>query len=175
MKKYAILLVLLLPCSLIQAQESRVGYVDLEYVFENSALKSTLYKQYQNQRLNILNAKKNAEQNLQDLLFRLRQKESMMGYSEFQIELKKAEIKIKDYEEKIKTTKDELRKWEADLMASVFDNIISVFQAVADEKKLDLIISRKTSVLYGKTDLDYSQEVVDLINEINDRDTATAR
>lgn len=153
----------------------RVGYVDLEYVFENSALKDTLYKEYQNQRQNIIKSKKNAETNLQLLLFSLRQKEAMMGYQEYQKELRVSEKKVKEYEETIKEAKEELRKWEADLMASVFDNIISVFQAIADEKQLDLILSRKTSILYGDTDLDYSQDVIDLINEINERDTATAK
>ena len=166
---------LMLGSAIAQKKVRKVGYVDLEFVFKNSASKQNLYIEYKKQRRRILRAKSNAEDNLTRLKLETRKLESILGYDEYKKRSAKIKLKIKEYETSIQEARTELEKWEADLMGSAFDDIIRVLEIIALENDLSLIVSKKNAILYGDPNLDFTQDAIDLINEVNERNTPSAK
>ena len=167
----------LLFAAVVSAEEkkSRVAYIDLEYVFDNSAARNTVFKEFKAQRSKILTAKKNAEEKVLNMRTELRALQAILGYEEYQKKIVLIKDRITEYENEVIEAKKEIKKWEEDLMASTFDDVLRVFEILAEENDVDIIVSKKTSVLYGKNDLDLTQQAVDLINEIDERNTPSAR
>ena len=155
--------------------EKKVGYIDLQFVFENSAIKDTLYKDFLSQKEKVKAAALQAQINLHLIQKSLREKERLLGYQEYLQEYKLIENKIKEHEETIQKSHEDLKQWEQEIMAQLFDEIINILEIIAEEENLSIIISRQTSVVYGETAADITQKAIDLINEINERNTPSAK
>ena len=116
-----------------------------------------------------------AQVNLHLLNKNLRTKENLLGYQEYIKEFQKAENILKEYETAIQEGHKDLKIWEQEIMAQLFDEIINILEIIAKEENLYLILSRQTSIVYGETQVDITQKAIDLINEINERNTPSAK
>jgi len=154
---------------------SKIGYIDMEYVYENSNLSNLLVKKFEAQKKRMTLLRNKYMKKLSLLKKELRDKEKFLGYTEFLKEHKKISRKIILYEAEVIQANNSLKKLESDLMGSVFDKILLVLEIIAKEEGLDVILSYKTDILYANTELDMSQRAIDLLNESNDRDTPTAK
>ena len=159
----------------ISAENKRVGYIDLEFVLQNSIARDTFYKEYLNQRSRMIAARKSAEDNLHKLRKELRQKEHLLGYSEYEREYLAAKERIDETEKAVLQAREDLKKWENDNTGVLFDELLTVLEIIAEEENLELILSRQTSVLFGESGLDFSQRAIDLLNEKEERETPTGR
>lgn len=177
LKLFIFVLILLMARVPIFSEDNdpRVGYIDIEYVIENSALKDTLYRDYTNQKERLKQIKIDAEKNLIALKKEMRINEELLSFSEYQEKEKELLQKKEELESGIKEVRDDIKKWEDDLMATLFDEVLIIMQMIAEEENLDIIISKNRSVLYGTEGLDFSQKAIDIINELNERDTPVAR
>lgn len=155
--------------------QARVGYVDLEYVFQNSALKKTVYKDYTAQKDKINAARLAAEKVLQDLRRQQRSQEALLGYEEFAKSQQELNARIAEGEKLVAEAREELKKWEQENMGSLFDEILLVLELLAQEENLSVILSKKNAVIYGETSLDMTQRAIDLINETDERATPAAK
>lgn len=151
------------------AEKFRVGYVDLEYLYENSALKKAIYKEYSNQKEKIRQVKKNSEKKIGELNFKKKTLSVLLGYEEFLEEVKEIDKEIEKEEKLILEAKEAMRKWETENAALLFDEVMLVLELIAEEEDLDLILSKKNAIIYGDPALDVTQRAIDLINETDER------
>ncbi|GEM_PF-2137117 len=167
---------LLLPSAFVFGEQTGeiIGYIDMQYVFENSNLKDTAYKEYLNKKKRLIEEKENVQKRVRQMEESLEQKKQFLGYSEYIKEKEASQEALDDYREQVKKFQDEMVAWETDTMAGVFDEIINVMEIIAKEEKMPVIVSRK-SVVYGKYSRDMSQKAIDIINEVNQRSVPTAK
>lgn len=158
----------------IEEKKEIIGYIDLQYVFENSNLKDSSYRNYLTKKKQLLEQKEKTEKDLFQLKDKLQQKQNYLGYSEYKQEEKKIAKTIENYQEEIQKFQEEIKVWETDAMAGVFDEIINVMKIISEEENMPVIISRR-AVIYGKFSRDMSQRAIDIINEVNQRSVPTAR
>ncbi len=171
--KSILLLAFALPLS--AAEKTKVGYIDLEYVLQNSALKKTIYKDYTAQKDKINAVRLAAEKNLQELRRKQRAQEILLGYEEFTKNQQEFDAKITEAEKQVAEAREELKKWEQENMGSLFDEIMLVLEILAKEENLSIILSKKNAIIYGETSLDITQRAIDLINEADERATPAAK
>lgn len=171
----AVLLISGWPLQLWSEEKNRIGYIDLEYVFANSNLRDTAYKEFQAQKERLVQGKKAAEASLAKLRKELRDRESLLGAEEYQKDLKDIELKTLELEKTILQSKEDLRKWEQDTLATLYDDITVVMEIISREEKMPVILSRQNAILYGDSSLDMSQRAIDLINELDERNTPAAK
>lgn len=158
-----------------EEQQLKIGYIDLEYVFANSVIRDTLYKDYLAQKERILQARKTAEASLILLRKEIRDSENLLGFEEYRDAYQKAEIKVNELEKTIMVAREELKKWESDGMAAVFDEIHLILEIISKEENMPIILSKHNSVMHGNSNLDMSQRAIDLINEFDERNTPSAK
>ncbi|MCS6984565.1 MAG: OmpH family outer membrane protein [Leptospiraceae bacterium] len=166
MTRKILFLVLALP---VFAERGRTAYVDLEYVYQNSALKKAIYKEYTQQRDNILTAKKKAEEKISLLSLEKKNLQLLLGFEEAVDLLKQIDKEIEKEEKTIQEARQALRQWESENAALLFDEVMLVLENIANEEKFDLILSKKNAIIYGDPSLDITQKAIDLINEIDER------
>lgn len=175
-KTLLILFFFILCTSYNQSEEKTevIGYIDLQYVFENSNLKDSTYKDFLLKKKRLIEQKKRTEEELVKLKNSLDQKKNLIGYSEYMNEKELISETIENYEKQIQEFQKEIKAWEADAMAGVFDEIINVMKIISEEENMPVIISRR-AVIYGKFSRDMSQRAIDIINEVNQRSIPSAR
>ncbi len=169
MKKFA---ALFFPAVLFAAE---IGYVDLDYVIDNSFLKERVAAD------NAAEKKILAEEQSAILheMAAIRSEQitlaSLLTYQEYQKTTKEYDLRLREKEARLKEAFERYAAWEKSNSALLYDELHAVLKMVAAEKKVRVIVNRPNTVLYGERDLDLSQNVLDILNKISERDKATTR
>ncbi|RME88373.1 MAG: OmpH family outer membrane protein [Candidatus Hydrogenedentota bacterium] len=168
-------LAFLFPVLSFAKEPTRVGYVDLKFIFENSVLKNRLYAEFMQQKSQLKRQIRNLALRKRKLELLYAKQYNLLGYQEAMAEEKKLQEKILNLEKQIDRVKKDIKSWENENMAILFDEIINALSVISKEENIQLFLSRESALVYGDTDLDYTQRVIDLINAIDERNTPSAK
>lgn len=163
------------PIPIFPEDKSDIAYIDLKFVFENSNLKNRLYREFLSQKDRVSERIRALGRKIRDEQLALAALQPMLGAKEFLLERNKVEKKLKQYEDEIAKAKKDVASWESENMAILFDEIINVLTILSKEEGIKIFLSRQSAMVYGDSALDYTQRVIDLINEIDERNTPSAK
>lgn len=160
----------------INAQEkSRIGYVDIEHVLQNSIAKEIFYSEYILERNKLVAARKNAQDKYRRLRKKLRIYETLLGYSEYEDELASQKKNMETIEMMLANANHDLKKWEQKNIALLFDELENILEIIAEEENVDIIFSKEPTILYGPASSNFTRRVIDLLNEKDVRDHITGQ
>lgn len=171
----AVLALFAVTAGTINSEETEIAYVDIEYIYENSALQKKLADEYHSRREALMKIRSQAARNVEKLQALLKRRTHLLSYDEYTAEVELINRKIEEAEKRSAEAAEELKQWESDIMATVYDDILLALETVAAEENIRLILSKKQAVVYSETALDISQNVIDLLNESDARLSPTAR
>jgi len=157
------------------ARNNKIIYVDIEFIIENTYLKKTFQEEYIRKRKDLQNTKYEKEKALYLIKDRLRQQKFLLGHQEYLKEFSKIHKKLTEYEAEILKLRKSLTEWEKDTMASIFDDLLLIMEVISTEEKIGIILSKEPNIIYSDNNYDYTQKVVELLNEIDERSTPTAK
>lgn len=161
-----------LPAS---AEEMRIGYVDLDYVIENSYLKTMVDRSYREERSSLFQAQNQLFSELTNLQIKNNQMQSMLGYSEYMQEQAALTEHIKEKEKEVLQSWEELKNWEKGNSAQLYDDLFLALKEIAHENNMSIVLDRRHAVLYGDRSEDISQKVLDFLNRLSERDDPSVR
>lgn len=147
----------------------------MEYVIESSSLKNKIKKDFESYKTKIEKVQNEIIEKIDSTNLDLNIKESLLGFEEYLLEKKKIREVLLQYENELEKTKEDLKHLKSDFMASLYDEIITTLEIISEEENIDIILSHRSSVIYGKNSVDFSQRAIDLLNELNSRETPTAK
>ena len=165
-----------LPWSVSHSEEKRkIVYVDIEYVFQNSLLKEKLNRKYKQQKERFMKLRQNAEEKLGDFRKYLRQLEEYLGHSEYVLEFKNLQEDKKNLEAEVIEARKDFKKWEKENQAIILDEFYHALEILAKEEKIDIILSKKKTIIFGDNKFDVSERIISILEDIKERDSVTAK
>ena len=176
-KFFIFYIVLIFYCSSITAEEElKILYVDLNYVYSQSDLKERVEKETNQKRKSIETIREEARNSLREDKKYLKRLELLLGYEEYateyrQLYQKKFELKEKELEK----LNEELNLWRKEKESGVFEELLLAIETIAEKEKAKIVFHKRGSIVYADSSLDVSDQVIDLLNEINQRSLITVK
>ena len=153
----------LLNFNLLKAQDN-IAFIDLNIVFDNSNAGKKVNKEIQDK-------KKKSNKNFKDLQNKFKtdkekliNQKNVLSKEEFEKKLVKLEDDLKKYNLEIQNTNKNLTKFQLQVRKEFFKNLRPILEDYAKENSIDIIL-KKENVLIGKTNLDISNNILEIFNK----------
>ena len=153
----------LLNFNLLKAQDN-IAFIDLNIVFDNSNAGKKANKEIQNK-------KKKNNKNFKDLQNKFKadrekliNQKNVLSKEEFEKKLAKLEGDLNKYNSEIKNTNNDLTKFQLQVRKEFFKSLRPILEDYAKENSIDIIL-KKENVLIGKTNLDISNNILEIFNK----------
>ena len=157
------LLVALLCCPVVRAEEYKIGYVDLEKVMRESVAgkkaSEKLAQEVKKAESEISRKKEEIEK-----LGATLEKQSSMLKDDVKAEKEKEFLQMqKDYERKVKDLKDELQIKDAQLTRGILEDLVDIIKKYGKENKYTIIFEKsETVLLYTSDGLDLTEKIISI-------------
>ena len=153
----------LLNFNLLKAQDN-IAFIDLNIVFDNSNAGKKVNKEIQDK-------KKKSNKNFKDLQNKFKtdkekliNQKNVLSKEEFEKKLVKLEDDLKKYNLEIQNTNKNLTEFQLQVRKEFFKSLRPILEDYAKENSIDIIL-KKENVLIGKTNLDISNNILEIFNK----------
>jgi len=153
----------LLNFNLLKAQDN-IAFIDLNIVFDNSNAGKKVNKEIQDK-------KKKNNKNFKDLKNKFKtdrekliNQKNVLSKEEFEKKLVKLEDDLKKYNLEIQNTNKNLTEFQLQVRKEFFKSLRPILEDYAKENSIDIIL-KKENVLIGKTNLDISNNILEIFNK----------
>ena len=158
-----------------KTKDKRIAYIDLDYVFRNSSLK-TLYEKARKKNLQKeFNKVKNLENNSVKNNKQINQISSYLGYKEFQKKYKSILSTNKKIYAQIDNLNTKRQDWNNEMKLILFDKLLLAISIITEDQELDFVLSKEDALIYSKPKFDISQDAVRVLRQIEDRNSLLTR
>ena len=161
---------------LLAEEELKILYIDLDYVYDQSKLKIKTQDELRKKRKFIGTTRLKLEDSLRNDKKYLTQLESFLGYAEYNAEYKKLyQKKFEEKEKEFQRLHEELSLWKTEKESDIFEELLLAVETIAEKEKARIVFLRKGSIVFADQSLDISDQVIDLLNQINQRSSVTVK
>ena len=144
--------------------EQKIAYIDMKKILNTSSVGINLTKEIE-KKINNENKKFNSvEEQLKIEEKDLSQKKNILSKEEFNKKLLSLKKKVEKYNKDKKNSLKKLNKIKIDKTSNLINKINPIIANYASDKNISIII-RKDSMIMGKTELDISSDIINLINK----------
>ena len=162
MKKYIVFFYLILLN--FANSEQKIAYIDMKKILNKSSVGINLTKEIE-KKINKENKKFNLiEEELKREEKDLSQKKNILSKEEFNKKLSSLKEKVKRYNKDKNNSLNNLNKIKIDKTSNLINKINPIIANYASDKNISIII-RKDSMIMGKTELDISSDIINIINK----------
>lgn len=151
------------PLSAARAELS-ISVVDVERILTDSKAAKAVQKQVEEKRKGFIGDVENAEKKLRDKQKALQAEAAKLSKEDLTKKAKEFEESRVKERNQIQEEKSRLDKAYSEAMNTLTKSIYDVCQAIADEKKIDLVITRQ-NIIVGSKSLDITDEVLKRLDE----------
>lgn len=163
-----VLAVALISCFMFFAGSVRaeitIAVVDVDYVLSQSSAAKSIKKQVEEKREKFIKQIKSEEDKLIKKQKEIEKSRKDISQEELIAKAKEFEKKRLDARKKIQDRKAKLDKAYAEAMSKLTKTIYDVCQKIADERKIDLVITRQ-NIIVGNMSLDITKDVAEKMNK----------
>ena len=158
----AFAIILIIP-SMAHA-ELNIAVVDVDYVMSQSSAAQSIKKQVEKKRESFLDDVKAEEKKLIEKKQGLKNESKELSREDFVAKAQDLEQETLEARKKIQTQKNKLDSAYGVAMNELTKVIYEVCQEIADEKSIDLVITRQ-NIIVGNMSLDITKEVAEKMNK----------
>ena len=163
MKKFFIILFILLNQINFVYAEANIVFVDLNKIMTTSKPGSSILEQLNKKNNQLLNNFKKDEKKLKDDEIKLISQKNILSEEEFQSKVKKLKIEINTYNENRKKTIKDFNILKAETTDKFMKMINSIFIKYSNDKSISMIFDKKNMII-GKSELDITDEIIKIVN-----------
>ena len=149
--------------SISKAQDN-VAFIDLNIIFDNSSAGKKINKDIENKRKQNNENFKELQKKFSSDREKLLAKKNVISKDEFDKQLLDLENKLKDYNSKITKENKELTSLQLKARKEFFNSLRPILEDFAKENSIDIIL-KKENVLIGKTNLDISNNILEIFDK----------
>ena len=153
----------------------RVAYLDLEYVFKNSNLKARSDKESKAQKERFIYLKNRIELSLRKKNKELRQLEMILGHTEYMKEFEERSGGLELQKKELADLKKKYDEWYKAAQVNLYEELMIAIETISQKENVSIVLSRHPAVLFSNDSLDISEKVIDLLDQINQRDSITTK
>lgn len=157
--------ILFIP-GLLQAQEPKIGLVDLQYILEKCAPGQKAIEQLQQEFQGMQQTLDQRKSELDALREEL-QKQSLILSQEAQSD-KETEFrqKMQDFQKLYQDYQRRMQAKEQELREPIIDKLVEVIQDYGQKNEFDMVLDKQNSgIVYNTPELEITEPVLDLLNQ----------
>ncbi len=165
MKRFILLIfIIFLSYSSYSLASNIIAYIDMEQILNNSNVgKKAVADLENNHKKKIQNFKK-VEENLKKKERDIISQKNILSNEEYEKKINNLRIEVRNYRNDRKKSLDTLTEKRIEISQKFLKKINPLIAEYAKEKSISLIIQKKNIVM-GKTELDITSEIMDLIDK----------
>ena len=144
--------------------EQNIAFIDMNKIIETSIPGASLVKQ-----LNILNKKnliyfEKEEKKIKDNEVKIVNQKNIISDKEFKTNIDKLKLEINDYKNDINKITNDFNKMKVNNTNSLLKSINPILVKFSNDKFISIILQKKNLVI-GKTELDITDQIIEIINK----------
>ena len=163
MKKFLIILFILLNQVNFVYAEVNIVFVDLNKIMTTSKPGSSILEQLNKKNNQLLNNLKKDQKKLKDDEVKLKAQKNIISKEEFQSKIDKLKIEINLYNQNRKNIIKEFNVLKAETTDKFMKMINSIFVEYSSEKSIAMIFDKKNMII-GQSKLDITNEIIKIVN-----------
>ena len=144
--------------------EQNIAFIDMNKIIETSIPGASLVKQ-----LNILNKKnltyfEKEEKKIKDNEVKIVNQKNIISDKEFKTNIDKLKLEINDYKNNRNKITNDFNKMKVNNTNSLLESINPILVKFSNDKFISIILQKKNLVI-GKTELDITDQIIEIINK----------
>ena len=144
--------------------EQNIAFIDMNKIIETSIPGASLVKQ-----LNILNKKnliyfEKEEKKIKDNEVKIVNQKNIISDKEFKTNIDKLKLEINDYKNDRNKITNDFNKMKVNNTNSLLKSINPILVKFSNDKFISIILQKKNLVI-GKTELDITDQIIEIINK----------
>jgi len=167
--KYILILSVIFPLSLF-AKEKKIGYINMKALFDEAAVTKKISKSYDREKREIIESREFLKEEINRAIHDLKIERGYLKKKDFAAPVKEIQKKIDELNDVIREVNEQLEALENEMKLEIFLDISEAIDGVARDQGFDLILNKKNAVIFADDDMDITDDVLDILTEINERD-----
>ena len=163
MKKYFIIFFLLIFTQNLYA-DNKIIYIDINKIINHSEAGKHLNKELNKINDANINEFKNIEKTIKSEEENILKQKNILKENEFNLKVKELRKKVKSYNELKNIKNNELKKLRDNAAKKILNILNSILSEYSTKNSISLIIDKK-NIIIGKSELDVTNKVIELLNE----------
>ena len=165
MKKSILLIfIIFLPFSSYSLASNIIAYIDMDQILNNSNVGKNAVSDLENNHRKKLQNFKKIEESLKKKERDIISQKNILSNEEYEKKINNLRIEVRNYRNDRKKSLDTLTEKRIEISQKFLKKINPLIAEYAKEKSISLIIQKKNIVM-GKTELDITSEIMDLIDK----------
>ena len=161
--KFFLIFLLFQVITNIAYAESKVAFIDMQYIMQKSLAGKSLKKQLENIHKKNLDEFKKKEDSFKKIEQDILAKKNILSNEEFQKKISNLRNEVKNYNNERKEKINSLTKKRLESMQYILKNLSPILADYSDKKNISLIMDKK-NIIVGKTELNITKEILTLLD-----------
>lgn len=164
MKAVIALLLVLLTAAVAQAQDLKIGFVDLQRALNESDAGKKAKDNFRGQIDKVQGDLKRQKDELDRMKEQIEKKGAVLKEDERRNLEKDFQKKARDFERQVKDTQTEMQGKDNEMTGRILAELQEVIQEVGKTEGYTMILEASTNVLYGNPSADLTERIIDVYN-----------
>ncbi len=149
--------------NIVIAENSKVVYVDVDKIINQSIAGKSVTKQITNINSKNTSKFKKREKELIEIENRIIKKKNILSKDDFEKQAKALNSDVANFKQEINKSRKELAQKKLEATKKILNVLNSILSEYSDKNSISLIIQKKNIVI-GKSELDITKPVLELVN-----------
>ncbi len=162
--KYTFIIFLLFSFQVKANENSKVRYIDIDFIFKNSIIGKKINDIAINNRDKKIKANKKIEKKLEDQKKEILAQQNILSKDEFEQKVLSHQKEVKEYQVQKNKDINEMNKKNVDLTRNFMKKIDKILIEYANMNKIDLVL-KKEILIISNSNLDITKNVLEIVNK----------
>ena len=146
------------------SKAENIAFIDLNKIFDNSDAGKKIIKQVNEKQKKNSDELKKLQEKFDTDKQKLISQKNVLSEEEFKNKIVKLENDFKEYNKKIRNNNSDLTNFQLKARGEFYNYLTPILESYAKENSISIIL-KKENILIGKTNLDISQNILDIFNK----------
>ena len=159
-----LLLIAIFACTNLLSDETKIVYVDMDKILNQSTAGKQIQKQIEKIRKNNISSYQKIKTQLAEEEKNISKQKNILSKEEFNQKIKDLRNNVIDYKNKVRKNTDELNKMNIEATSKILEILNPILSDYASKNSISIIIQKKNIVI-GKSDLEITEKIMKLVNK----------
>ena len=146
------------------AEESKIVYIDMDYIFKNSLAGKSINTQIETKKKNNKEKVKLLEEKIRDESQDINNQKNILSETEIKERVEELNKKIKDLQNQVKENNNLITKMTLDGTTKILKELKPILSQYSEENNISLMLQKK-NVIIGKNDLNITSDIIKIIDD----------
>jgi Outer membrane protein len=146
------------------SKAENIAFIDLNKIFDSSEAGKKIIKQVKDKQKKNLDELKKMQKKFDTDKEKIIAQKNVLSEEDFKSKIIKLENDFKEYNQKVRENNSSLTNFQLKARGEFYNYLTPILESYAKENSISLILKRE-NILIGKTNLDISQNILEIFNK----------